>query len=314
MEKVIKVRDNIKVNFETILKYNRIYIIWFAINFLICWWMFGFSVGAFFLLLFVYAISICVALSPVGEWLLRLLSSARPVLTKEEKEYLEPIFSEVYEAIKEKNPELKGVNLYLQDVMTANAFAIGRQTVALTKGAVETFSEDELKGILAHELGHIAHGDTFAILLNTIGNGIFAVIVCILRFFLRLMNGVARSIDNGFIGIISNVANFMLELVIFALIFVGQAVMSINSRKSEFSADKYAYEIGYGNELVGALYLLQKMTMSEKMSVKERLQASHPILAWRISRMEGVLDGETFGIGGEIDGAEEFERDEKAEG
>ena len=44
--------------------------------------------------------------------------------------------------------------------MYVNAFAIGRNTIAVTMGAIETFSSDELKGIIAHEFGHLSNGDT----------------------------------------------------------------------------------------------------------------------------------------------------------
>ena len=72
--------------------------------------------------------------------------------------------------------------------------------------------------------------------------------------------------------------------------FTGEAILSINSKKNEFRADKFAYENGYGPELVGALYMFQKMSLSEKMIIKERLRATHPIFAWRINKLETMID------------------------
>jgi Zn-dependent protease with chaperone function len=37
---------------------------------------------------------------------------------------------------------------------------------------VETFSEGELKGVIAHEIGHIVYKDTLAVLLNTVGKAL----------------------------------------------------------------------------------------------------------------------------------------------
>ena len=276
-----------------IIKRNWLYILWFIVNFWVCWRFFGGGVGFFFILLLVYAVSISIALSPIGEWLLRLLEGARPILTKQEKEYLIPIFSDLYKTVKEKTPFLDEVNLYLQDEMSVNAFAIGRHTVVLTKGAIETFSEDELKGILAHELGHIANGDTIALLLTTIGNGIFALFVFLLRLCTMLIDIVTAMFDRvGFIRIIFNIARFFLDMQILFFMFISQVILSINSRKNEFEADRFACWNGYGAELTEALYVLQKMSLSEKMTVKERLTASHPILAWRINKLETLLDSE----------------------
>ena len=44
-----------------------------------------------------------------------------------------------------------------------NAFAAGWSTkdaaVAVTRGSLETFSRDELQGVIAHEFSHVFHGD-----------------------------------------------------------------------------------------------------------------------------------------------------------
>jgi Zn-dependent protease with chaperone function len=44
-----------------------------------------------------------------------------------------------------------------------NAFAAGHSThdaaVAVTRGALESFTRDELQGVVAHEFSHILNGD-----------------------------------------------------------------------------------------------------------------------------------------------------------
>lgn len=65
--------------------------------------------------------------------------------------------------------------LYLLQAPSANAFAIGmeRHTLVLTSGLVDLLSEDELRTVIAHELGHIKSGHmlyrTIAIFLSLIG-------------------------------------------------------------------------------------------------------------------------------------------------
>ena len=278
---------------EKILKYNPLYILWFIVNFTVCWQLLGGGTELFFFLLVAYIISIWVALSPAGERLLRLIESARPILTKQEREYLDFIFEEVYSSVKAQHPYIGNVKLYLQDIMSVNAFAIGSHTIILTKGAVATFSEDELRGILAHEFGHIVHGDTIAVLLNTVGNGFFAIFICLFRIISTAIEILTGTFErSGFIKSLFKVTRIFLDMLIMFFMFIGQAILSMNSRKSEFLADQFAYETGYGSELVSALYLFQRMSLSEKMTVKERLQATHPIFAWRINKMETLIDGE----------------------
>ena len=148
---------------------NMSYFIWFAFYFLISWSMLGEDLQAFGWTSLIYGVSITLALSPVGEVFFRFLNNIREVQTREEKEYLLPIFEEVYQNAKEKSPRLnKNIKLYIDDSLTVNAFALGRNTIAVTRGAIATFSEDELKGILAHEFGHHVNGDTKALLLNEV--------------------------------------------------------------------------------------------------------------------------------------------------
>ena len=53
--------------------------------------------------------------------------------------------------------------VYILSMETPNAFATGRNpqhaSVAVTKGILDILNGNELEGVLAHELAHIAHRD-----------------------------------------------------------------------------------------------------------------------------------------------------------
>jgi len=254
--------------------------------------MLGGTRDSFIWVSIIYGVSITIALSPIGEVILQISENCREPSTEQEREYLLPLFEEVYENAIEVNPKLnKGIKLYIMDAMYVNAFAMGRKTVAVTKGAIETFTADELKGVLAHELGHITHGHTKALLLSVIGNFFFTVLVWIFRAILFVVQVVSDIVaDLNYIGAIFSIftliARVLVDVSVFVFINLGQTILASNSRFNEFQADKFALDIGHGRELISGLYLLQKISINRKMSWSEQSKASHPHIAHRIAYLE----------------------------
>ena len=270
---------------------NSAYIIWFLIYFGLAWAILGSSWNSFIIVSIIYGISITIALSPMGEALLRITENCREPATEQERNYLIPMFEEVYQNAKEVNPKLNdNIQLYIMDAMYVNAFAIGRKTIALTRGAIETFTAEELKGILAHELGHIIHGHTKALLLSVIGNFFFSVIVWFFRAILYIVQLICSVVANSGISIVFTVIAFIVRIVfeasVFVFINVSQIILALNSRANEIQADTFAYDVGYGRELTSGLYLLQKISMGTKLRLSERMKASHPHTAHRIENLE----------------------------
>lgn len=271
---------------------NILYIIWFMVYIIIAWLVLGGSRNALVIVVVIYGASMALALSPIGEILLRLLEQCREPQTQQEKSYLLPIFEEVYESAREVNPSInKGIKIYIMDAMYVNAFAIGRQTVAVTKGALETFTADELKGLLAHELGHMTYGHTKALLLSVVGNLFFSLIVCFFRLVLNVIQFIsnlfafANFVALGF-ALVTFFVRVTVDIFTFVFIHLSQIILALNSRSNEIQADKFAHDIGYGSELICCMYLLQKISMNTKMRLIDRAKATHPHLAYRISRLE----------------------------
>jgi len=159
----------------------------------------------------------------------------------------------------------------------------------------KNFSEEELKGILAHEIAHIYYGHTKAILLNTLGNGIFSLFIVVFRFILRFIENFQQPIQqktNGIIYFFLNLIRNLFELFIFCFLFIGNVLLSGNNRACEYKADEFAFRMGYGDDLTQALYLLKRMSMGEDSSLVARMQASHPRTSTRIMRLETMIDGE----------------------
>ena len=113
---------------------NILYILWFAMYFRIAWIIFGADLQGFIFTSIVYGSSVILALSPLGEIILRAIENCREPQTEKEKSYLLPIFEEVYENAREINPSInKGIKIYIMDAMYVNAYAIGRKTIAVQR-------------------------------------------------------------------------------------------------------------------------------------------------------------------------------------
>jgi heat shock protein HtpX len=73
--------------------------------------------------------------------------------------------------------------IYVSEMMQPNAFATGRSPanakVAVTKGILQILDERELRGVLAHELSHVANRD---ILVGSIAAAIGTAITFLTRF------------------------------------------------------------------------------------------------------------------------------------
>lgn len=126
--------------------------------------------------------------------------------------------------------------LYLISSATPNAFATGRNAknavVAVTTGILELLSENELKGVLAHELSHIKDKD---ILLATIAATIAGAITFLARMlqWAAMFGGVGDNDRQG--GNIISLAGMLLFAVLapIAALIVQLAI----SRSREYLAD-----------------------------------------------------------------------------
>ena len=274
------------------IRSNWTYVLWFILYFGIAWAILGGNLNSFFLVSIIYGISITIALCPVGEVILRFLESCREPATEQEQNYLLPMFEEVYQNAREVNPRINdSIKLYIMDAMYINAYAIGRQTVAVTRGAIESLTADQLKGVLAHELGHITHGHTKALLLSVIGNLYFSIIVWIFRLLLSIAQTISNTVAKSNVMVlafsfITYGLRLGLDVSVFLFINLSEMILASNSRANEIQADGFAFEIGYGRELISAMYLFQKITMNTEMSLSEKLKASHPHTADRIAHLE----------------------------
>lgn len=155
---------------------------------------------------------------------------------------------EVYEIVEELSREMKTPmpRIYITPEIQANAFATGRNpqnaSVAVTQGILRTLSREELKGVLAHELGHVKNRD---ILIASIA----AVLASTIAFLSRM------AFFGSYGGDEDNRGAGALGLVLALLAPIGAMIIQLAvSRQREFEADETGAEIiGNGDPLANAL-------------------------------------------------------------
>ena len=144
----------------------------------------------------VYVGTIAIALSSLGEWFFRLINGCKKIIDPRILNRLIPLFNEVYARAKMKDPILSpNIRLYMINDHYPNAFALGRNTVCVTRGLLY-LDDEEIKGIFAHEFSHLSNKDTDFLLFIYIGNLVMTcgfmiarAMIWIISFFL----GVATS-------------------------------------------------------------------------------------------------------------------------
>lgn len=245
----------------------------------------------------VYLASIIVALSPIGEWILRQQTGCKLVTDTADIQRLEPLFREVYEMARKENPMIsEDVRIFMNDDMVPNAFATGRKTMCVTRGLLQ-YSDAEIKATLGHEFGHLAHKDTDRILVVAIGNTIISIIFMLIQIGIIIAHicvAIASIFSrHGFLIAIFNALVTFLSLIVLrglmkAWTAFGVALCMKTSRENEFQADEFSYRLGYGNELCS---LLGSFGDEKPKGLFASLASSHPQSSARIDRLQKLAAG-----------------------
>ena len=134
--------------------------------------------------------------------------------------------------------------LYIIESDALNAFASGINektfAVTLTRGIIEKLNDQELEGVIAHELTHIRNKDVRLLIITIIFVGIFAFAVQML-FRSVLYGGAGRRKSNGK----DNGGAAILVMLVIAVVVYGLSMVFkfALSRKREYLADAGAVEM-----------------------------------------------------------------------
>jgi heat shock protein HtpX len=232
----------------------------------------------------VYIISLILALSPLGEWILRFSTGCR-VIERHIMNRLGPLFSESLAKAKLINPSLPDdIQLFISDDKEPNAFATGRKTICLTKEIFQ-LSDEEIKAVFAHELAHLANKDTDLILMITVGNFLVTAFFIFYRIAIYIVGISAAIIVHR--NIMDLLFTLFLDMILVGVMWlwtkIGIVLVMYSSRKNEYLADEFASNCCYGENMIAAL---KKLNSSGAKGLWANLASSHPATNDRIARLQ----------------------------
>ncbi len=200
-------------------------------------------------------------------------------------------------ALKAGLPEKPEVGIY--ESPEPNAFATGpskrKSLVAVSTGLLERMGKEELEGVLAHEVAHIANGDMVTMTLLT---GLINTMVLI----------AARLVTNAILAQMRE-RSWLVEMGVFigfqiVFGFFGTLVLNAFSRRREYRADRGGARLAGSASMIAGLSSLQNYIegpapaaaaggdrksynyLQISGSRKSSLFSTHPPLGERIRRLE----------------------------
>lgn len=202
-----------------------------------------------------------------------------------------------------QNAKIPMPRLYVIPDDSPNAFATGRSpekgAVAMTEGILRVLSKDELEGVLAHELAHIAHRDTLIMTVAATIAGALSSLGHMAAFGMMFGGGRHHDDDEG-----GSPVGALVGMIVapFAAMLIQMAI----SRSREYMADEAAAKYsGKPHALASALRKIESwshrvpmesgtpavahMYISNPFSGgMANLFSTHPPTAQRVARLEAM--------------------------
>lgn len=189
--------------------------------------------------------------------------------------------------------------LYYINTPELNAFAAGwsesNALVGVTSGLAHTLNRSELQAVIAHEVGHIIHGDSRL----TMYVGILAnIILTVTNIFAHLFYFSGRSSSKEATG-----AKLILMLLNFILPLITQVLYLFLSRTREYMADAAAVKLtGDNQSMIDALYKISSQEPPKQDNIntgeqyrkaayifnsRDSIFSTHPSIENRIKALKG---------------------------
>ena len=192
----------------------------------------------------------------ISRWMAKRATGLTLVDGRTGRPELDWLYQTIERQARQANLPMPEVGVY--ESPEVNALATGpsksRSLVAVSTGLLRSMRQDEIEGVLAHEMAHIANGDMVTMtLLQGIVNAFAMFLARIIAMAMQRRDDDSRHGPNPFVVM-------MIEMV---LMIFGTMITAWFSRQREFRADRGGAELAGRERMVAAL---------------RRLQASHQLV------------------------------------
>jgi len=188
----------------------------------------------------------------ISKWMAKM-STGTQIITQPRTRHEQWLLQTVEELSREAGIKMPEVGIF--PAYEANAFATGWNRndalVAVSQGLLERFSPDEVRAVLAHEIGHVANGDMVTLAL------VQGVVNTFVMFFARIIGNFVDKVifknEEGQ-GMAYYIATIVAELILGILASI---IVMWFSRKREFRADDAGARLAGTGAMISALQRLR---------------------------------------------------------
>ena len=242
-----------------------------------------------------YAVGLLFFIAPVENFMWKYLDRSSREPTPEEQQRLVPAWEDVISKV--GNGGERKYRLRVVASSQLNAYAAGGRQVAVTQGSLEHLSDSELRGIVAHELGHHAG---FHPVVGLAAHWIMKPIAWAEWVSIKLHNisaFITRFARTSFVFWAAYIFAFLLMAAVYILrgvIHLTDIILLWFGRRAEYLADETAVLLGFGPGLLSSLHMFQEMEAQEGLAdhdsrLEEMLSNTHPPTRKRIARVKAML-------------------------
>jgi heat shock protein HtpX len=256
----------------------------------------GINIGALAVFCFIYGMGGAFLSLQISRWVAKRATGVQLVDGRTGQPELDWLHETVGRLTRQANLPMPEVGVY--DSPEVNAFATGpsksRSLVAVSSGLMRGMRREEIEGVLAHEVAHIANGDMVTMTL------LQGLVNAFVMFAARI---VAHLMTRGGDGRQSNGGMYFLIVIVLQIAFgfLGMLITSWFSRQREFRADYGCGRLAGRDKMIAALRRLQanKALIDTRHETLATMKISgagrwgvffstHPPLETRIAALESV--------------------------
>ncbi|MGM8932244.1 zinc metalloprotease HtpX [Salinicola sp. MH3R3-1] len=260
----------------------------------------GLNMNSLLIFCFVFGMAGSLISLFISKWMAKMSTKAK-VIEQPSNSTEQWLLDTVRELAQQANIQMPEVAIF--PAQQSNAFATGWNKndalVAVSQGLLERMRPEEIRAVLAHEIGHVANGDMVTLAL------IQGVLNTFVMFFARvvaqLVDSFLRGRDNGGgLGFMGYFVVVIVAEIVFGL--VASVIVAWFSRFREYRADAAGAKYAGSGAMINALARLKAetsqpdqmpdsltafaITTGQTRKVMEKLFASHPPLDERIRALK----------------------------